>query len=89
MIKDNEAVIIDFGLANMTDTDENRAVDLHVLEKALDSAHPGRAIFAPFLESYKKVMNELLPEKKKVEVQKVIDKLENVRQRGRKRSMVG
>ena len=73
----------------MSDTDENRAVDLHVLEKALNSAHPDKNIFDSFLKKYTEVLKELLPEKKKCEVQRVLDKLENVRQRGRKRSMVG
>ena len=73
----------------MSDTDENRAVDLHVLEKALNSAHPDKIIFDAFLAEYKRVLGDLLPEKKKGEVTRILDKLENVRQRGRKRSMVG
>ena len=68
----------------------NRIKDLHVLEKAISSAHPNQEeIFASFIESYKSTMAENLPEKKKNEVQKIMDKLENVRMRGRKRSMVG
>ena len=52
----------------ISDTDENRAVDLHVLEKALNSAHPDKNIFDSFLTKYKSVLNDLLPEKKKSEV---------------------
>jgi len=90
MKSDAKYYIIDFGLSQMTDTDENRAVDLHVLEKAISSAHPNQEeIFVSFIEAYKSTMSENLPEKKKNEVQKIMDKLENVRQRGRKRSMVG
>ena len=63
---------------------------MHVLEKAIGSAHPNREnIFKSFINSYTKTMKNQLSEKKKGDVEKVLEKLENVRQRGRKRSMVG
>ena len=68
----------------------NSAVDLHVLEKAVASAHPNReAIFKAFIDQYTKTMEDELHERRKGDIQKILDKLENVRQRGRKRSMVG
>lgn len=76
-----EVVLIDFGLAAQTCQDEDRAVDLYVLERAFGSTHPRaeglfREVLRAYGESYKGA---------KV----VLKKLEEVRMRGRKRSMVG
>merc|ERR1712130_116705 len=86
--------IIDFGLAATTNSDENRAVDLHVLEKAISSAHPNRAeLQESFLAGYKTAMCLNLTAKsdqqRTAQIEKIFDRLEAVRQRGRKRSMVG
>lgn len=78
---DGEVILIDFGLASQSSADEDRAVDLYVLERAFGSTHPrAEGLFKELLrcygESYKggKV---------------VLGKLEGVRMRGRKRSMLG
>jgi len=80
--------VIDFGLSTTTSTEENRAVDLHVLEKAMGSAHPKRdGLTTGFLEGYRKKIRE---GKNGGELErKVFQRLEVVRARGRKRSMVG
>ncbi|KXJ90970.1 kinase-like domain-containing protein [Microdochium bolleyi] len=74
-------VIIDFGLAAQGSADEDRAVDLYVLERAFASTHPrAESLFRVVLEAYGK-------EFKTAGV--VLRKLEDVRMRGRKRSMLG
>jgi len=80
--------VIDFGLSTTTSTEENRAVDLHVLEKAMGSAHPKRdGLTTGFLEGYREKIRE---GKNGVELErKIFQRLEVVRARGRKRSMVG
>jgi len=74
-------VLIDFGLASTTTQDEDRAVDLYVLERAFAATHPGaerlfEAVLTSYGESYKGG-------------KAVLRKLEDVRLRGRKRSMLG
>ncbi|KAL1649252.1 serine/threonine-protein kinase bud32 [Diplodia intermedia] len=73
--------IIDFGLAGATVQDEDKAVDLYVLERAFGSTHPAaeplfREVLRAYGDSYKGA---------KV----VLKRLEDVRMRGRKRSMLG
>ncbi|KIW03409.1 Kae1-associated kinase Bud32 [Verruconis gallopava] len=76
-----EIVIIDFGLALQTVQDEDRAVDLYVLERAFGSTHPqAEGLFKEVLrvygESYKSAKS-------------VLRRLDDVRLRGRKKSMIG
>lgn len=76
-----DVVLIDFGLASQLVQDEDRAVDLYVLERAFGSTHPAaeplfKEVLRVYSESYKGA---------KV----VLRRLEDVRMRGRKRSMVG
>lgn len=76
-----DVVIIDFGLATQSMADEDRAVDLYVLERAFASTHPrAERLFATVLESYKHTFKK---------APSVLIKLEDVRLRGRKRSMLG
>jgi len=78
---DGEIVIIDFGLASQSTADEDRAVDLYVLERAFGSTHPrAEGLF-------KEVLNAYGTSYKGAQV--VLRKLEDVRMRGRKRSMLG
>ena len=78
---DGDVVLIDFGLATQSVQDEDKAVDLYVLERAFGSTHP----------TVEKVFNDLLTEYglsyKGALV--VLKRLEDVRMRGRKRSMLG
>lgn len=76
-----DVVLIDFGLAGQSVATEDRAVDLYVLERAFGSTHPrSEPFFDAVLEGYGgsyKGANVTLK------------KLEEVRLRGRKRSMIG
>lgn len=76
-----EIVLIDFGLASQSMADEDRAVDLYVLERAFGSTHPrAERLFKEVLAAYGKSFKG---------ANVVLKKLEDVRMRGRKRSMIG
>jgi len=78
---DGEIVLIDFGLASQSSQDEDRAVDLYVLERAFGSTHPSaEALFGEVLKAYGDSFKGAAV---------VLRKLEDVRMRGRKRSMIG
>jgi TP53 regulating kinase-like protein len=78
---DGEIVLIDFGLASQSQADEDRAVDLYVLERAYGSTHPkAESLFGGVLKAYEKSFKG---------AGVVLKKLEEVRMRGRKRSMLG
>ncbi|KZM22361.1 Non-specific serine/threonine protein kinase [Ascochyta rabiei] len=73
--------LIDFGLTSSTIQDEDRAVDLYVLERAFSATHPAaeplfHEVLAAYGKSYKGAKS-------------VLKRLEGVRLRGRKRSMLG
>ena len=76
-----EVVIIDLGLASGGIHEEDRAVDLYVLERAFGSTHPrAECLFAEILSAYGTCFKG---------APGVLKKLEEVRMRGRKRSMLG
>ncbi|KAJ1996854.1 serine/threonine-protein kinase bud32 [Coemansia thaxteri] len=82
MILDSEGqvVLIDFGLSQVSFSAEDKAVDLYVLERAFISTHPNsERLFATVLESYDS----------SDEARSILKRLEDVRQRGRKRDMSG
>lgn len=83
-------VLIDFGLSSVAVLPEDRAVDLYVLERAFASTHPvpegGAAHFDQVLLGYQRAVEE---RGKKGEWARIEKRLEEVRGRGRKRSMVG
>uniref|UniRef100_A0A8D3D2J6 non-specific serine/threonine protein kinase n=1 Tax=Scophthalmus maximus TaxID=52904 RepID=A0A8D3D2J6_SCOMX len=77
----SDLVLIDFGLSYISALPEDKGVDLYVLEKAFLSTHPHtEALFQKLLKSYS-------ASSKKSSA--VLKKLDEVRLRGRKRSMVG
>lgn len=87
--------MIDFGLSSVSSTPEDRAVDLYVLERAFASTHPvpvladgseGVPLFETVLAGYARCLEEL---GKKGTWTSVDRRLEDVRGRGRKRSMLG
>lgn len=82
-ILEGEVVIIDFGLAQQTVQEEDRAVDLYVLERAFGSTHPREeGFFHVVLEGYVEgAMGKW--------GKGVLKRLEGVRMRGRKKSMLG
>ncbi|KAH0619126.1 hypothetical protein JD844_018816 [Phrynosoma platyrhinos] len=76
-----DIVLIDFGLSFISALPEDKGVDLYVLEKAFLSTHPNtEALFEALLKKYSDASKKSAP---------VIKKLDEVRLRGRKRSMVG
>lgn len=76
-----EVVLIDFGLATQSSLEEDRAVDLYVLERAFGSTHPrAENYFDEVLKAYAETFKR---------APAVLRKLEDVRMRGRKRSMLG
>ncbi|XP_013380275.1 TP53-regulating kinase-like [Lingula anatina] len=75
-------ILIDFGLGYIENLAEDKGVDLYVLERAFLSTHPNtEALFELLLQSYAKDYGKGAVE--------VLRKLDEVRQRGRKRTMVG
>ncbi|KAH7148834.1 putative MNORI-2 protein [Dactylonectria macrodidyma] len=80
-VLDGEVVIIDLGLASGSTSEEDRAVDLYVLERAFGSTHPrAECVFSELLDAYRGMFKQ---------APAVLKKLEDVRMRGRKRSMLG
>jgi TP53 regulating kinase-like protein len=77
--------VIDFGLSSASVKDEDRAVDLYVLERALISTHPelsdmfNELVLAPYVAAFGG----------DTAAGPTLTRLEKVRARGRKRSMVG
>lgn len=81
-----EICLIDFGLGFAEGTPEDKGVDLYVLERALLSTHPNTEfMFDAAINSYKA---EMKTDRKK-ECDEIIRKFEEIRMRGRKRTMVG
>lgn len=75
-------VAIDFGLAKHTESMEERAVDLYVLERALSSTHPKLPddFWSNLLQSYRTVAHKATA---------TLARLEQVQIRGRKRECFG
>ena len=74
-------VLIDFGLASQSKSDEDRAVDLYVLERAFGSIHPQtERLFETVLQSYGKSYKT---------ANIALKRLEEVRMRGRKKIAIG
>ncbi|KAG0333562.1 TP53 regulating kinase [Podila horticola] len=74
-------VLIDFGLSYVSNLIEDKAVDLYVLERAFTSTHPNTEVmFAQILDAYGQCSKAS---------KLILKKLEDVRMRGRKRSMLG
>jgi TP53 regulating kinase-like protein len=76
-------VLVDFGLAAQSVQDEDRAVDLYVLERAFASTHPaaaGALFRGEVLGAYAAAFGG---------GRAALRRLEEVRMRGRKRSMLG
>lgn len=76
-----DITLIDFGLSSVSTLAEDKGVDLYVLERAFLSTHPNtEALFQAMLTSYTQATKNPKP---------VMAKLDEVRLRGRKRTMVG
>ena len=73
--------LIDFGLSSVSTLAEDKGVDLYVLERAFLSSHPNsEVVFDEVLSSYKATSKN---------AKAVVEKLDEIRLRGRKRSMLG
>ncbi|KAK9365478.1 hypothetical protein V1509DRAFT_633052 [Lipomyces kononenkoae] len=88
MVKD--PVIIDFGLAQQSTLPEDKAVDLYVLERAFISTHPIHSeeyvewVLEGYVAGFGRGKKTAM-----FKVNEIMRKLDAVRLRGRKRSMVG
>ncbi|KAK6515664.1 serine/threonine-protein kinase bud32 [Arthrobotrys conoides] len=80
-LADSDVVLIDFGLGQVSSSDEDKAVDLYVLERAFLSTHPrATRLFNIIIDSYKRnCLGSAV----------VLRRLQEVRLRGRKKSMLG
>ncbi|KAK4634707.1 EKC/KEOPS complex subunit bud32 [Fulvia fulva] len=78
---EGEIVLIDFGLATQAQQEEDRAVDLYVLERAFGSTHPKEE------GMFEEVLKEYGTSYKGAKM--ALRRLEDVRMRGRKKSMIG
>ncbi|XP_065174846.1 EKC/KEOPS complex subunit TP53RK-like [Sycon ciliatum] len=79
--EEGQLFLIDFGLSSVSTVAEDKGVDLYVLERAFLSSHPNsEAVFKEVLSAYRSATKN---------AKSVVDKLEEVRMRGRKRSMLG
>ncbi|KAJ1493934.1 kinase-like domain-containing protein [Baffinella frigidus] len=76
---DRAPCIIDFGLSYVSTLVEDKAVDLYVMERALESTHTQEGLMAMVLVGYRQSKRH----------QGTLLKLADVRMRGRKRVMVG
>lgn len=76
-----DIVLIDFGLSSTSHLNEDKAVDLYVLERAIASSHPNLSqYFENVLKEYSQVSNKSSA---------ILARFSQVRQRGRKRDMIG
>ncbi|CAH6721630.1 EKC/KEOPS complex subunit Bud32p [[Candida] jaroonii] len=82
LLNGKEPYLIDFGLSSISSLAEDKAVDIYVLERAIESTH------SVFADSYNKwLLKGYVQGNKKSK--EVLARLEEVRLRGRKRSMLG
>ena len=86
-----QLVLIDFGLSKSTSSVEEQAVDLYVLERALEATHPNlpENFFDTILEAYEAISSCESKKNEKKRQQSTLNRLEQVRQRGRKRECFG
>ena len=83
MVRDDDGavVVIDFGLSYPSAVPEDKGVDLYVLERAINAAHPSQTeLFDEIIATYKKTSKMWCA---------TLNRFAEVRARGRKRSMVG
>lgn len=81
-VEETNLVLIDFGLSYIESSAEDKGVDLYVLERAFLSTHPNtEMLFSCIINAYKQTNKKGASE--------VMHKFEEVRLRGRKRTMVG
>lgn len=85
---EEKVVLIDFGLSSLLASEEEQAIDIYLMERAIDSTHPREA---------KELMNTVvmptyIEERRKIpqsRVVAVLERLRKARMRGRKRTQLG
>ncbi|XP_043463117.1 EKC/KEOPS complex subunit TP53RK [Leptopilina heterotoma] len=86
-VKKDQVILIDFGLAHVNCSVEDSAVDLYVLERSLKSAHSKlKDLIFTILEGY---LENYVEKKQEERGKQVLNKLKEVRSRGRRRVMIG
>lgn len=86
LLSNSEIWVIDFGLSSVSLSVDDMAVDLYVLQRSLTATHATlEGLMEGVMEGYEQSMTEHAWKKG----QEVIKRLEVVRARGRKRTMVG
>lgn len=91
ILQDNDVYLIDFGLSTYSNLPEDKAVDLYVMERAVLSTHSDYAdqYNLWLLQGYEELHQSYASKGGRKKLQETIKKLEDVRLRGRKRSMLG
>jgi Kae1-associated kinase Bud32 len=75
LVRGDELVLLDFGLAQRSADVEDRGVDLHLVERTFESSHPGRPeLHRAFLEGYRSSFQEAGP---------ILQRTEEIKERGR------
>jgi|Deesub1362B_J571_1020462.scaffolds.fasta_scaffold06927_4 Kae1-associated kinase Bud32 len=77
LTNNNQIVFVDFGLASFSKNLEDHAVDLHLMERTLESTHHKMAkkYFNWIIEGYRKIMKDY--------TNKVLQQIKEIRLRGR------
>lgn len=82
IVQGEQLTVIDFGLSSQEGSSEDKGVDLYVLERAFLSTHPNTEhVFAEVMAAYTAGCGASAGE--------VVRKFEEIRLRGRKRTMLG
>lgn len=92
LLQNSTPFLIDFGLSSYSSMPEDKAVDLYVLERAITSTHSDFAeqYNSWLLQGYSLAHNKGIYKKfGPKRLAETLRKLDDVRQRGRKRSMLG
>ncbi|PSK38358.1 Kae1-associated kinase Bud32 [Candidozyma pseudohaemuli] len=91
ILQENDVYLIDFGLSTYSNLPEDKAVDLYVMERAVLSTHSDYAdqYNLWLLQGYEELHQSYASKGGRKKLQETIKKLEDVRLRGRKRSMLG
>lgn len=85
---EKEVVLIDFGLSSLLASEEEQAIDIYLMERAIDSTHPREA--KQLMDTI--VMPTYIAERRKVaksKIDAVLERLRKARMRGRKRTQLG
>ncbi|KAF3990039.1 hypothetical protein FT663_02318 [Candidozyma haemuli var. vulneris] len=91
ILQGSDIYLIDFGLSSYSNLPEDKAVDLYVMERAVLSTHSDYAdqYNKWLLEGYQDLHENMASKGGRKKLKEVEKKLEDVRLRGRKRSMLG